>query len=170
MSKWIEIDDQVLAILQHEAEALIDSPNRVLRRLLGLAPGESEPRSVASVSPPQRRGDRAPWGALLPRGSFELPILRALAAHSGTAPRHLVLRAVEDELGELLTEVDRGQVRSGMVRWETRTSEIRQAFLDRGWMKTDSPRGLWELTEDGFEALAELEAREARKRESEVSG
>lgn len=166
MSQWIEIDDQVLAILQMEAEALVDSPNRVLRRLLGLPPGGREPQSVASSSRPSRA--RAPWGALLQHSSFELPILRALAEHGGAAPRHRVLEAVEKQLGDSLTEFDRGRVPSGMVRWEVRASEVRRALRERGWMKADSPRGLWELTDAGIEELGRLEA-EAQKREREAS-
>lgn len=170
MSRWIEIDDQVLGELQAKAEAWVDSPNRVLRRLLGLPPVDPEPTAAAPGPSPLSGTARAPWGALLSPERFELPILKALVSHGGAARRHSVLRAVEAELGDALSDVDRGRVQSGMVRWEIRTSEVRQSFLDRGWMKTDSPRGLWELTEAGFEAAAELEAQEAGKRESEAPG
>jgi hypothetical protein len=169
MNQWIEIDDQVLSALQSKAEPLVDSPNRVLRRLLGLPPKGNEPQSIASARPGRRgpRQHRVPWGAQIRAESMELPILRSLARQGGTAPRQVVLAAVEDELGDSLTELDRTQVPSGSVRWEIRASEVRQIFRERGWMKTDSPRGRWELTDAGIERLGELEGEEVQGQEKE---
>ena len=114
MAPSIEIDDEVFALLQSKAEPLVDSPNSVLRRLLGLAATngdmvnanvigedtavvEQKVRELRKRS--RRRGTkRAQPGTILPDEEYEIPILQALDSHGGRAASSEVL----DELGELL--------------------------------------------------------------------
>jgi hypothetical protein len=54
MTPTIRVDDEVYALLQERGEAFVDTPNTVLRRILGLTePGES------TGNPIGRREDRA---------------------------------------------------------------------------------------------------------------
>lgn len=55
------------------------------------------------------------------------------------------------------------------VRWQNRLGFARLRAIDRGYVKADSPRGLWELTEAGAERVRQLEAEAAERREREVS-
>jgi hypothetical protein len=48
-----------------------------------------------------------------------------------------------------LTEVDREDLSSGGLRWENRVHFTRLRLVERGELKKDSPRGLWEISEAG---------------------
>jgi hypothetical protein len=166
--QWIEVDDDVMAKVQARARPFVDSPNDALRRLLGLpAAGESNCAPLPSARPPMRPA-RAPMGSLLPMAEFELPLLRALSQLGGSASRARVRDAVEPMLAEKLTELDRQSLQSGEVRWENRLGFARLRAIERGHIRPDSRRGLWELTDAGIEELGRLEA-EAQKRESEAT-
>jgi Mrr N-terminal domain len=168
----IRIDDEVFAKLQEKAEPLVDSPNSVLRRLLDLAqpngsapvsgedavgesPGTPAPASTGGVGgmkkvklPKQRRAAR---GTLLPQGEYELPLLQVLFEAGGRAPSREAIDAIEPKLAGKFTEVDRGELPSGELRWRNRTAFARLALVESGDIKKDSPRGIWELTENGAE-------------------
>lgn len=172
MTPTIRIDDDVYDFLKARAEPFTDTPNAVLRRLLDLphrddleSEGEAvqDESSVAEVvtSPPAathrrrrstgaKRGQRAPRGSLLPQEEYELPILEILAEkEKGWAPSHDVLTALGKRIDSKLTDVDRGKTNSGSTRWSNRAQFARLALVQKGDLVADSPRGVWELTEQG---------------------
>jgi hypothetical protein len=53
-----------------------------------------------------------------------------------------------------LTEVDRQQLSSGDVRWRNRAQFVRLRLVEQGDMVKDSPRGVWEISEQGQRRLA----------------
>lgn len=163
---WIEIDDEVMAKVKEQAEPFVDSPNDALRQLLGLGPaGEASCAPLPSECPPQAvRRRRAPSGELLSMDDYELPLLRALSQAGGSVPKKKVKAAVEVMLAERLTGLDREPLESGEIRWENRIGFARLRAIDRGHMRSDSRRGIWELTDAGIERLGELEA-ELQERE-----
>ena len=65
---------------------------------------------------------------------------------------------VVDEVGKLaakqLTDVDRAVNQSGIVRWRNRVMWRRFQLVQFGLLKEDSPRGIWEITDSGKNALA----------------
>jgi hypothetical protein len=135
-SRWIEIDEEVLALLQEGAEPLIDSPNRVLRRLLGMAPCREEARmALEAVS---ERCGRAPRGSLLHLREYELPLLRALSERGGSAPAREVMAAVGEALADRLTALERQNLVSGPSRFESRISQVRLRLVGRGLLKSGS--------------------------------
>jgi hypothetical protein len=166
MAPTIRIDDEVFAKLQEQAEPLVDSPNSVLRRLLGLSqPNGNAPvpdeDAVAEAAPASGRGAarmkkvklpkqrRAARGTLLAQEEYELPLLQVLLEAGGRAPSREAIDAIEPRIAEKLTEVDRDRLPSGELRWRNRTQFARLALVDSGDIKKDSPRGVWELTEKG---------------------
>src|SRR5690242_8526440 len=120
----IQVDEQVFAEMQARAVPLIDTPNTVLRRLLGLAdldPAESDPRSApddpratesadrssaaaTSAAGMQRAGGRvqrsepkrrrAAQGTIAPESIYRMPILEVLEERGGRAPKREALDAV----------------------------------------------------------------------------
>lgn len=70
-------------------------------------------------------------------------------------------------LADKLTELDRQPLQSGAVRWENRLGFARLKAIERGHIRSDSRRGIWELTDAGIERLGQLEA-EIEKRDKEV--
>jgi hypothetical protein len=165
----IKIDDEVLALLKSHAEPFVDSPNTVLRRLLGLASTNGDvndeflvaeelttplPQKTRRRKRTRRAGaKRAAPGTILPDEEYEVPILKILDAHGGRAPTREVL----DELGEMLADrlmpTDHEKLASGDIRWRNRGQFVRLHLIDRGDMVKGSPRGLWEITDQGRDRL-----------------
>src|SRR5271170_1898076 len=105
MNKSIDIDDEVFEALEQHAQPFVDTtPNKVLRRLLGI--GEFEESSIA-VSDAGQDGVRAAPGTLLPEREYEIPILRYLDDHGGRAPSREVVEGVGEALADKLTNADR---------------------------------------------------------------
>lgn len=166
MPVQIDVDDDVFAALQSQAEPLVDDVNSVLRRLLAL-PNEqrsSIPTPVRREGVTKRPGEarrkgkskargRAQRGALLPESEYELPILRTLDEKGGSAPASHVIERVGELLAGRLTPTDEELLASGLVRWRSRTQFVRLRLSQRGDMLTDSPRGVWEISPQGQERL-----------------
>jgi len=159
------IDDDVYAYVQSQAVPLEENFNSALRRLLGLSHGEAAatPAPIDSGSAAagkrgsssrttrarSRTSTRARKGSLLPEREYELPILEALTQFGGRAPTSEVVDIVGEKLNGRLTEVDQEPLASGDLRWRNRAQFVRLALIKRGDMKADSPRGMWEITEQG---------------------
>lgn len=169
MSPSVNIDEEVWEELQAQAEPLVDTPNTVLRRLLGLLPSDGtngqvkrgshdtrrhDNRPADASSGRRRRGSRAPVGSLLPESQYELPILRVLAERGGSAPARDVVDAVGKLVADRLTELDREELPNGGQRWQSRVQFTRLRLKERGLIKSGSPRGLWELADAGAAELA----------------
>ena len=150
MAPTLRVDDEVYDRLKEEAEPFVDSPNSVLRRLLGLDIPAATPRE-----PRERdfRG-RAKSGEILDRRAYDRPILEALARRGGTGPVSEVLDEVGEALADQLTDRDHEVIATGAVRWRNRAMWRRLRLVEAGLLRKGSPRGIWELTNDGWEALS----------------
>jgi hypothetical protein len=165
------IDDDVFEALQAHAQPLVDDVNSVLRRLLGLQPPRAErqpaasrptptkPRSKQSKSPRGKSakrippGTRAARGTTLPDTDFELPVLQALDERGGRAPAAEVADRVGELLDERLGDADRERLSGGDVRWRNRVQFARLRLVQSGDLAKTSPRGTWEITDQGRERL-----------------
>lgn len=178
MSPHIELDDEVFDFLKSQAEPFVDTPNTVLRRLLGIdgSPRRTTPehRPVGQAPTAARglRSDRKPAkkkaattaatkrtraaaGTLLPEDRYERPLLKVLADAGGQAPSREVVEAVGRELKDDLMEADFETLASGSVRWRSRLQFVRLRLIERGYLDKDAPRGIWGITDSGRAALAE---------------
>lgn len=175
----IDVDDEVYDQLKHSAEPFVDSPNSVLRRLLGLDsnPNGSTGRSAAvevttrqpakpqqaargskrkrSGKRPARRKERTrvPAGSILQEEAYEQPLLEALCEAGGEGPSKDITKAVGAKLNSRLTPLDREPLASGAIRWENRLQFVRLKLIERGLMRKDTPRGIWAITEEGRKAV-----------------
>jgi hypothetical protein len=199
MSPTIRVSQDTYDYLKEHAEPFVDTPDSVIRRLLGLTPDETSgvdggssatqgevradpradgadpPRQAAAANGSARRHrspgtarasrsrksagqtvPRAPRGSLLSEDAYEIPILQVLADHGGRAGKNEVLDALEPRLGDQLTELDRTTIASGEVRWRNRAQFVRLRLVERGEIKRNSPRGIWELSGAGDARLREL--------------
>ncbi len=151
MPQSIDIDDEVLGILKRSAEPFVDTPNTVLRRLLGIDRGRSSSTPAART-----RADgkgRTASGVLLPEREYEVPILRYLDERGGRAPSREVIEAVGEALAGELTALDKRPLQSGGIRWQKRAAFVRLRLVERGELVKDSPRGTWEISDKGRERL-----------------
>lgn len=127
---------------------------RVYTHLMSREPGERarlkalvNGERVVAISPP---------GAavrVLACTAYELPILRALSERGGSARRGEVRAAVLSEVAGLLGDLDRETLPSGEPRWEARFDKARSNLREQGCLRSDSRRGLWELSDAGIERL-----------------
>lgn len=171
MAPRILIDDDVLALLKSNAEPFVDTPNSVLRRLLGMSAvngGQAEgdePSEPFAVTPErqtrQRRrrrtrrpqAKRAQTGTILADDEYEIPILSILDAHGGRAPTREVLDELGNHLADELMPADHEALASGDIRWRNRAQFVRLRLIEQGDMVKGSPRGLWEIADQGRDRL-----------------
>lgn len=164
---WIEIDEEVLGQIKAQAEPFLDSPNDVLRRLLDLVEGV---RPTCATPPSERPLGAAAWrwrpdaGEALPEGGYELPILKALAEQGGRSRARAVMRIVGGSMASSFSAADRVRMTNNEERWSNRLRFCRRRMLERGYVRRDSPRGVWEITEAGIERLGQLEAQAGEER------
>lgn len=177
MSPHVELDQEVFDLLKTKAEPFVDTPNTVLRRLLGLGLAiDRIPNSAVAAKPsvntPKSRGaktrkksaraatpkrTRAATGTLLREERYELPLLKALADAGGQAPYRDVVDSVGRELKDDLLPADYETLNSGAVRWQSRLQFVRLRLIERGYLDRDAPRGVWAITDSGRAVLADGE-------------
>lgn len=190
LSPTVRVDNEVYVALQTRALAFVDTPNSVMRRVLGLDPeGEFRPlddleedaddvkataprRSTSRQSPKKqspRRGrkgaqkrPRALTGSVLAEDEYVLPLLTALQRHGGVATARQVIGSVGEALDGRLTELDREKLSSGALRWANRVQFVRLRLIQEGLMSKDSPRGTWEITDAGRKRVADLDGKDTR--------
>jgi hypothetical protein len=149
-----------------------ETPNDTLRRLLSEGAFVEEAggtRSVASAgrAPVRRRrprrGDvkrsepkrpRAKAGTILPESEYDQPILEALIAGGGRAAKSEVLAVVGRSLSDRFLPADR-EMMGNEERWQKRAQFRRLKLVQQGLIRSDSPRGVWEITDSGRAAVDE---------------
>jgi hypothetical protein len=140
----IRVDEDVFEWLKSQAEPFVDTPNSVIRRVAGLDDAMTQRRSQAA--------DRAKPGELLDRHEYDQPILDVLARMGGSGAGSEVIDAVGEIVADRLTPRDRDRIESGVVRRRNRAAWRRSNLVKQGLLKDESPRGIWELTDEGWNA------------------
>jgi len=157
----IRVDSDVYAELEKRIESFADTPNAILRRLLGLEGGQASPRIA------EARALYQPWLTGFRRGrpaqsqpqqsaqaKFSRPILEALAALGGEARAKDVLDDVGRKLASEFLPGDDEPLSNGEPRWRVTAAFERQNLIDRGFLDRAAPRGRWRITEAGRNWLA----------------
>lgn len=170
----IQIDEEVWELLKHRAEPFVDTPNSVIRRLLELPPnanghmsrGETLDQEVGGAGTTRRKSrgrrarkrgapgvPRAQTGTILPDEEYEFPILSILDKHGGRAPTREVLDELGERLSDRLMPADLEPLTSGDIRWRNRAQFVRLRLIQLGDMQKGSPRGVWEISDQGRDRL-----------------
>jgi Mrr N-terminal domain len=147
----IKVDSDVFARLQALATPFLDTPNDVLRRVLGIDLAEK------GVNPPLAHDD--PWtgdhhGAVdstdaIPRKEYRPHILDILRHAGGAQHVSLVLDELERRMKSRSTDADYRILSKDEVKWRNAARWERAVMVRDGLIKRDSRRGIWELTEHG---------------------
>jgi hypothetical protein len=128
----------------------------VIQRLLDeVEEGENGAVEEGELDVDARFGSRATPGSILPEREYWLPILEVLAREGGAASANDVIDALGHRMSELFTANDFEVLRMGEVRWRNRARFARLRMRERGLLSDTSPRGIWELTDDGRRFLEE---------------
>jgi hypothetical protein len=112
-------------------------------------PTGSQDRSPRSASPPLKPGLKTGYD------EFRYPILAALVRLDGSGHVREVLHIVEEIMADQLNKYDYQPLPSNpnSVRWKNTASWERHRMVQDGFLASDSPRGMWEITTAGRDAL-----------------
>jgi len=93
-------------------------------------------------------------GEKTPRQAFRIPILEALVELGGKGKTDEILEKVERKMKHILKSVDYEKLPSGvMIRWQNTAQWERYIMVQDGLLRSDSPKGIWEITEKGRKFL-----------------
>jgi hypothetical protein len=160
----IRITDSTWSRLQRWAVPLEDSPEDAVKKVLDAAeehlkcPQKSiPPHDNSLIEKPKRTGHKLTKGLSTTQSAYRTPILEALYELGGRAPNQDVLKIVETKMRSLLTEIDYKNVPSGRdIRWSNAARWARYSLIKDGKLKPDSPRGIWELSDNGMQEVERI--------------
>ena len=95
------------------------------------------------------------YGVKTPLDAYRRPILEILVEMGGSGPTKKILKLVEQKMRNILNEYDYQPLPSNPTcpRWDNTAQWCRKIMVDEGLLRSDSPRGIWEISEAGRRAL-----------------
>lgn len=171
--------EEAMELLQDEVESEVERANRrggaafakgdhkqvaaELKRaeaLMALQERLNEMREAfpSLFTPDAPANGRLPKGLKTKQEAYRQPILRALVELGGKASLDDVLGRVYDEMKDQLNEYDLRPMPSdeSTPRWRNTAQWARNSMHAEGLLKSDSPRGIWEISEAGRAALKSM--------------
>ncbi|HEY6145114.1 MAG TPA: winged helix-turn-helix domain-containing protein [Solirubrobacterales bacterium] len=142
------VSDRTSRRLFRHAHSFEDTPEMVIEALLDQLEGGSVAHKSTTLHEP---GDEE----MLPEGEYWLPILETLVESGGSGKGRDVIDKLETQLGPRLTRHDHGVLEMGETRWRNRARFARLRMKEKGLISSDSPRGFWEITDEGRRYLNE---------------
>lgn len=138
----IRISEKLFSELKKYAEPLEDNVETTVWKILRLVDKKSN-REI-----PKELSLRS-TGELTPPSEFWRPILGTLVERGGRASRTEIHKIVERKMGSRLKPSDYEPNRDGTAKWAKQVDYQRLAMVHEGLLKSDSPRGTWEITDQG---------------------
>lgn len=95
-------------------------------------------------------------GIRTPQDTYYRPILQAISEMGGRARTAQVVSRVGELLKGVLTDEDYRPIPTNpnMIRWRNGAEWARYLLVRQGLMRSDSPRGIWEISDAGRQFLA----------------
>lgn len=160
----IRISDATWKRMKRHATPLEDTPEDVVKRALDAlegAGGQERPSAPPALQPVEgpsdpladAGGDDAAGPAKLPQRAFRFPLAQTLCELGGSGPTKDIRDALLRKMTPLLGPQDFAAVSSGDPRWWNAVCWERNAMVNEGLMRKDSPRGSWELTDQGVQLI-----------------
>jgi hypothetical protein len=162
----IRITDATWDRLKRWAIPLEDSPEDAVRKVLEAAEEHLKCRQTTggnhrTETTTRVKGKKLRKGLKTPQQAYRHPILEALYELGGSASVGDVLEVVEKKMKPLLNEVDYQKLPSGVdIRWRNTAMWERFRLVKEGLLKSESPDGIWELSDKGVQ---EVETKKALK-------
>lgn len=154
----IRVTDETLERLKRWAEPLVDTAESALAKALDAAeqaptlPSRDYPTPAANRSRPRQR--RPVAEKKLPQKAFRQPLLELLYELGGSAQVADLQPLMQEKMASALLPGDRQPVSTGDERWWNATCWERSNLVKEGYLRDDSPRGTWELSEQGTDFVA----------------
>ena len=93
---------------------------------------------------------------------FHMPILRALVNAGGSMNFGDLKNALERDMKDALNKFDRELLPNGKsIRWENNVGWAKTRLREAGYISATAPKGTWEITPAGREALEDHEKQQA---------
>lgn len=110
---------------------------------------EAEPETSPAAGPKYKKGLKTPESA------YQRPILEALVELGGSSELHAVLDRVFQKMKDQLNSHDLSPLPSDGItpRWQNTAQWARNALREGGYIRDDSPHGVWEISDKGREWL-----------------
>ena len=137
------------------AEPLVDSADSALAKALDAAERYRETHAPTAPDPVQRSGDHAPG---LPEETVREPLMDVIYERGGRASGRDLYPALRERMKRYMTPGDFDRVSSGDDRWRSTVKSAREDLVQEGYLRDDSPRGVWALSDAG---VALVESRRA---------
>lgn len=99
--------------------------------------------------------ERIPKGETTPGNAYVIPILETLYELGGKGEVKEILSILEIKMKGILKEKDYEVHRSGDIRWVNNARWCRLKLIYAGFLRKNSPRGIWELSEEGYKYIQE---------------
>lgn len=153
MSEVIRISEATYNRLESLARGF-DTPGNVIDRLLDFYERHHKNILLPKTKPGREIKIPRKRGGIQPK-EYRIPILEALLEKEGKAEPKEVLDIIEQKMGERFGKLDIEILRDGRTkRWQKNAAWERFDMVRKeGLLKSDSPRGLWEITEKGRKFL-----------------
>lgn len=149
----IRISNETMERLKKWAEPLEDTTESAFVKVLDAAEQTLRgPRSVPgpTKSEPVRRPSRGRAGDKLPEKEFRRPLMEVLYELGGGAPVGELRPILKERLEPRLRPGDYKPVSTGDPRWWNAACWARSGLKKDGYIRDDSPKGHWELSEKGM--------------------
>ena len=154
MMPVIRVSDETWDRMKSLARPLEDTADDIVRRALDALEGASlkgVPKRATTARVPENVGHE-----ILPQKEFRAPILIALHRMGGRGSKQEVTKAVLPQVKKRLKDADYVMMQTGELRWENAVAWERSDLRKEGYLRSDSPRGVWELTQQGQAEAAAL--------------
>ncbi len=133
------------------AEPLVDSADSALAKALDAAERYRETNAPTAMGPVPRSGDHAPG---LPEETVREPLMDVIYERGGRASGRDLYPALRERMKHYMTPGDFDRISSGDDRWRSTVKSAREDLVQEGYLRDDSPRGVWALSDAGV-ALVE---------------
>jgi len=157
MMPVIRVTDATWERMKQHARPLEDTPDDIVRRALDALEGVSniDKKNKPTIGRPKKSAS----GKKLPQKEFRNPLLLTLEALGGGGSLDDVRKAIYPRIEDKLGPDDHYTVATGEARWWNATCWERSELVKEGYLRSDSRRGRWELSDKGYRKVQNLKTR-----------
>jgi hypothetical protein len=147
MMPVIRITESTWERMKLHARPLEDTPDDIVKRALDALEGVSPNarRTITAIGRPKK----TEAGQKLPQRELRVPLLLTLQSLGGAGSLDEVRKAIYPRIKARLGEADHRIVATGEPRWWNATCWERSELVKEGYLRSDSRRGRWELSDEG---------------------
>ena len=154
----IRISDESMQRLKAWAEPLVDTADSALAKALDAAERYRETANPTEPGPVLRSGPSVENTPELPDGTIREPVMEVIYERGGSTSGRDLYPALRERMKRYLTPGDFDRIGSDDNRWRRTVKSAREHLVEEGYLRGDSPRGVWALSKEG---VARVESRRA---------